>query len=93
METVLTTAPSQSAGRCVYDVLSASRARLERSCSLGDGLRLAQWYNHAGRHFECRLFPGDHFYLNTSRTALLSYVTSQALASLPVSLSSLQGTL
>jgi len=65
METVLTTAPSQSAGRCVYDVLSASRARLERSCSLGDGLRLAQWYNHddSPRYAE----PGHHtisVYLN-----------------------------
>lgn len=35
-----------STGRCVYEVLSASRALLERSCALGDGLRLAQWYNH-----------------------------------------------
>jgi AraC family transcriptional regulator len=34
------------AGRSVYEVLSASRARLERACALGDGLRLAQWHNH-----------------------------------------------
>lgn len=40
------TALPQPTGRCVYDVLSASRARLERSCALGDGLRLAQWHNH-----------------------------------------------
>jgi AraC family transcriptional regulator len=33
-------------GRCVYDVLSASHADLERVCELGDGLRLAQWHNH-----------------------------------------------
>ncbi len=37
---------SNRTGRCVYDVLSASRARLERACELGDGLRLAQWHNH-----------------------------------------------
>lgn len=40
------TALPDSTGRCVYEVLSASRALLERSCALGDGLRLAQWYNH-----------------------------------------------
>ncbi len=40
------TALPRPTGRCVYDVLSASRARLERSCGLGDGLRLAQWHNH-----------------------------------------------
>ena len=39
------TALPRPTGRCVYDVLSASRARLERSCALGDGLRLAQWHN------------------------------------------------
>ena len=52
------TALPDSTGRCVYDVLSASRARLERACSLGDGLRLAQWYNHddAPRYAE----PGHH---------------------------------
>lgn len=42
MESVL----SDRTGRCVYDVLSTSRARLERACELGDGLRLAQWHNH-----------------------------------------------
>jgi AraC family transcriptional regulator len=40
------TATPQATGRCVYDVLGASRARLERACALGDGLRLAQWHNH-----------------------------------------------
>ena len=45
-------------GRCIYEVLSASRARLERSCALGDNLRIAQWYNHddAPRYAE----PGHH---------------------------------
>ena len=33
-------------GRRIDEVLSASRARLERSCAIGDGLRIAQWYNH-----------------------------------------------
>ena len=33
-------------GRRVYEVLSDCGARLERACELGDGLRLAQWYNH-----------------------------------------------
>ena len=33
-------------GVSVFEVLGASQARLERSCQLGDGLRLAQWYNH-----------------------------------------------
>ena len=33
-------------GRRVDDVLASSRARLERACLLGDGLRLAQWRNH-----------------------------------------------
>lgn len=41
----MTTLPVSN-GRCIYEVLSASRARLERSCALGDNLRLAQWYNH-----------------------------------------------
>ena len=36
---------SENNGLTVYEVLGASRARLERSCELGDGLRLAQWYN------------------------------------------------
>lgn len=47
-----------STGRCIYEVLSASRARLERSCTLGDNLRIAQWYNHddAPRYAE----PGHH---------------------------------
>ncbi|MFT3850397.1 MAG: AraC family transcriptional regulator [Propionivibrio sp.] len=51
-------APSDSTGRCIYDVLGASRARLERACALGDGLRLAQWYNHddSPRYAE----PGHH---------------------------------
>jgi len=40
------TALSNPNGRCVYDVLSASRARLERSSDLSDGLRLAQWHKH-----------------------------------------------
>jgi medium-chain acyl-[acyl-carrier-protein] hydrolase len=54
---------------------------------------LAQWYNHAARHFECRLFPGDHFYLHASRPALLSYVIQQVLASLSTARgSSSQGT-
>jgi len=58
METVPATASSQPTGRRVFDVLSASRAHLERSCSLGDGLRLAQWYNHddSPRYAE----PGHH---------------------------------
>ena len=42
METTL----PRPTGHGVYEVLSASRARLERSCALGDGLRLAQWHNH-----------------------------------------------
>lgn len=52
------TALPDSTGRCVYEVLSASRALLERSCALGDGLRLAQWYNHddSPRYAE----PGHH---------------------------------
>ena len=52
------TALPDSTGRCVYDVLRASRAVLERSCALGDGLRLAQWYNHddSPRYAE----PGHH---------------------------------
>ena len=33
-------------GRGVFDILSASHARLERSATLGDGLRLAQWHKH-----------------------------------------------
>ena len=41
------TALPDSTGRSVYDVLSASRAMLERSCALGDGLRLAQWHKIA----------------------------------------------
>ena len=32
-------------GASVFEVLGASRARLERMCALGAGLRLAQWYN------------------------------------------------
>ncbi len=52
------TALPDSTGRSVYDVLSASRAMLERSCALGDGLRLAQWHNHddSPRYAE----PGHH---------------------------------
>ena len=38
------TALSNANGRSVYDVLGASRAHLERSGELGDGLRLAQWH-------------------------------------------------
>lgn len=51
-------AQPDSTGRCVYEVLSASRARLERACTLGDNLRIAQWYNHddAPRYSE----PGHH---------------------------------
>jgi len=41
METVL----PKATGRRVDEVLGASRARLERACALGDGLRLAQWHN------------------------------------------------
>ena len=37
---------NEAGGRRVYEVLSACGARLERACELGDGLRLAQWYNH-----------------------------------------------
>lgn len=39
------TALPEATGRRVYEVLGASRARLERACELGDGLRLAQWHN------------------------------------------------
>ena len=46
MSTVANMASNPSSGRGIYDVLSASRARLERSCNLGDGLLTAQWYNH-----------------------------------------------
>lgn len=47
-----------SNGRSIYEVLSASHAQLERSCALGDDLRIAQWYNHddAPRYAE----PGHH---------------------------------
>lgn len=34
-----------TSGTSVFEVLGASRARLERMCALGAGLRLAQWYN------------------------------------------------
>jgi medium-chain acyl-[acyl-carrier-protein] hydrolase len=41
---------------------------------------LAQWRSHTSSFFECRLFPGDHFYLHTSRLALVNYIAHQALA-------------
>lgn len=52
------TALSDPQGRGVFDVLSASQARLERSCTLGDGLRLAQWR----KHDEATIYraPGHH---------------------------------
>ncbi len=45
-------------GRRVFDVLGASRARLERAGELGDGLRLAQWHkrDEATRYSA----PGHH---------------------------------
>ena len=54
----MNTASDKSTGRRIYDVLGASRARLERSCRLGDGLLAAQWYNHddSPRYAE----PGHH---------------------------------
>jgi len=52
------TAIADPTGCCVYDVLSASRAHLERSCELGDGLRLALW----NKHDEATTYvaPGHH---------------------------------
>ena len=58
MNTVANSAPNPSSGRGIYDVLSASRARLERSCNLGDGLLTAQWYNHDDSPRYAR--PGHH---------------------------------
>lgn len=50
--------PGASAGRRpVYEVLG-SHAALERSCLLGDGLRLAQWHNDRDAPRYCA--PGHH---------------------------------
>lgn len=39
--------------------------------------RLAQWREQTTGEFSCRLFEGDHFFLNAARDALLQDVTSR----------------
>lgn len=50
--------PSTLAPQPVFDVLSRSRARLERHAELGDALRLAQWHNRDDRTTYSQ--PGHH---------------------------------
>lgn len=50
--------PTAASSQPVFDVLSHSRARLERHAELGDALRLAQWHNRDDRTSYSR--PGHH---------------------------------
>ena len=36
--------------------------------------KLRRWGNHTRREFSCRLFAGDHFYLNEARRELLDEI-------------------
>lgn len=41
--------------------------------------RLEAWRRHTERQFKLRMFPGDHFYLNTTRLTLLRAVAAELI--------------